>query len=214
MLVLGHAGITLGIAVLLYRPFYNSSSLPVGGSGEKQNLAPSAEDPSNQYGTVAGKLSRISSLARRIDIRVLLVGSLLSDIIDKPLGHLFLQDTISNGRIFSHTLLSLILIMFVGIYQYRKRGGTGLLAISFGTLTHLVLDQMWRTPRTLFWPVYGFTFDRMDLTNWIPNILHALVTDPQVYVPELAGTVILGWFTLALVRQRKAFSVLKYGQLS
>ncbi len=89
-----------------------------------------------------------------------------------------------------------------------------MLAVSFSTVTHLVLDQMWRTPRTLFWPVYGFTFDRMDLTNWIPNILHALVTDPQVYVPELVGMVILGWFTLALVRQRKAFSFLKYGQLS
>jgi membrane-bound metal-dependent hydrolase YbcI (DUF457 family) len=152
-------------------------------------------------------------LGTRIDIRLLLIGSLLPDIIDKPVGLLLFRETLSNGRIFCHTLLFLILITLAGLYLYKSRGRTSLLAVSVGTFTHLIFDQMWRTPRTLFWPVYGLTFDRMDVSDWILNILHALMTDPQVYVPELMGTAILVWFTLALVQKWKVFYFVKYGQV-
>ena len=148
-----------------------------------------------------------------IDIRLLLIGSLLPDIIDKPIGHFFFQATISNGRTIGHTLIFLILITLAGLYLYQSRGKTSLLAVSFGTFTHLIFDQMWSAPRTLFWPIYGFTFDRMDLTDWIPNIPHALITNPQVYVPELVGAAVLPRFILALVRKRKVFYFLKWGQV-
>jgi hypothetical protein len=36
------------------------------------------------------------------DIRLLILGSLLPDLIDKPLGHIILPE--NNGRIFAHTL--------------------------------------------------------------------------------------------------------------
>ena len=81
MLVLGHAGITLGAATLVAGALKSSHSSQVGG------------------------ISWFILLGRYIDIRLLLVGSLLPDIIDKPIGQYFLVETFSNGRIFSHTLL-------------------------------------------------------------------------------------------------------------
>ncbi|MFC2004715.1 metal-dependent hydrolase [Chloroflexota bacterium] len=210
---MGHTGITLGIAVLLSGAFSRNYSLPAGTDRKTQQLGQSTGVSSRQDSSATGRLSWLTFLATNIDIRILLIGSLLPDIIDKPLGHAIFRGTISNGRIISHTLLFLILIMLVGLYLYKRHRRTSLLTLSFGIFTHLIFDQMWRAPRTLFWPIYGFAFGRADLTDWIPNMFYALMTDPQVYVPELVGIAILIWFTITLVRKQKIFSFLRYGQV-
>ena len=84
MLIFGHAGITLGAAVIVSSVAYNRKSQDV------------------------EKRSNLSSLPAYLDIRLLLIGSLLPDIIDKPVGQLIFRETFSNGRIFSHTLLFLL----------------------------------------------------------------------------------------------------------
>lgn len=207
MLVFGHAGITLGAAALL------SSAL---GSSRLSKTTRSEVIESSSHPSQAipkRKAWWLTYLGSRIDIRLLFIGSLLPDIIDKPVGQFFFRETFSNGRIFCHTLLFLILVTVAGIYLYKRYSKTWLLAFSFGTLTHLVFDQMWRTPQTLFWPLLGFTFERADISNWILNILHALLTNPAVYLPELVGAIILIWFVWLLLRRRKIYSFAKYGQV-
>lgn len=197
MLVLGHTGIALGTAAILFSTLGNSrfsQVVPLGNATSQ-------------------KASWLISLGRRIDIRLLLIGSLLPDIIDKPVGQIFFRETLSNGRIFCHTLLFLIIITLAGLYLYRRHGRIWLLVISFGTFMHLVCDQMWLSPRTLLWPVLGFVFDRADLTDWMPNMLHALLTSPEVYVPELVGAAIIIWFAVELVHKRKVFAFVRYGQV-
>ena len=181
MLLFGHAGITLGTAVLLDKAL-----------------------PRSRFSRITGN---------SVDIRVLVIGSLLPDIIDKPIGYLFFRNAVSTGKAFAHTLLFLLICAVVGFYVYKRRGKTGLLAISFGIFTHLIFDQMWRNPQALFWPLLGTTFPRGDATTWIPNMLEALMTDPQVYIPELVGTAILIWFLLTLARRRKVFYFLRYGRV-
>ncbi len=161
----------------------------------------------------SGRVWQLTSLGNHIDTRLLLIGSLLPDIIDKPLGQFFFRDIFSNGRIFSHTLLFLLLIALIGIYLYRSLGKTWFLTLGFGTFTHLICDQMWLTPRTLLWPLYGFAFEKLDLTAWTQNIFYALYTDPAVYVPELLGIMILVWFGLVLVRTRKLRCFVKSGRV-
>ncbi len=39
----------------------------------------------------------------------MLIGSMLPDIIDKPLGGLICKETLGNGRTYAHTLLFLLL---------------------------------------------------------------------------------------------------------
>jgi len=128
MLILGHAGITLGAATLL------SGALRIKHSSQDR------------------KVSWFTSLSSYIDIRLLLIGSLLPDIIDKPVGQLFFREIFSQGRIFSHTLLFLVIITMAGYYLYKRRRAVWLLTLSFGTFMHLILDEIWNAPRTLFWP--------------------------------------------------------------
>ena len=43
--------------------------------------------------------------ARRIDYRVVLLGAIISDVIDKPIGRIFFREEFESGRLFGHTLL-------------------------------------------------------------------------------------------------------------
>jgi len=216
MLVFGHIGITLGAAALLANALPSSRFSNTTTNETIKSLSrssPVPPTPPTLSNPQSHRVSWFTSLGTRLDIRLLLIGSLLPDIIDKPVGLLLFRETLSNGRTFCHTLLFLILITISGLYQYRSRGRTHLLAVSFGILAHLILDQIWRTPRTLFWPVYGLTFDRMDVSDWIPNILHALLTDPATYLPELVGAIILLWFAVTLMLRRQALHFLKSGRV-
>jgi membrane-bound metal-dependent hydrolase YbcI (DUF457 family) len=216
MLIFGHTGITLGAAVLLNGAF--AKSHPIEEGEVKESPSPS---PSHQgRGITAQSRSPVGaswliSLADRIDVRLLLIGSLLPDILDKPIGHFFFKETFSNGRIFGHTLLFLILITLAGFYLYRSRARGWLLVLSFGTFTHLILDQMWLNPRTLLWPAYGFTFAKCDITNWIwiQNMLYALLTNPMVYIPELVGAAVFIWFAWIVICRKKVHAFIGKGSL-
>ncbi|MCD6358737.1 MAG: metal-dependent hydrolase [Dehalococcoidia bacterium] len=171
-------------------------------------------------GVITGKVSFFSSpraklmeMAARIDLRVLLVGSMLPDIIDKPVGQLIFRDSINNGRIFCHTLLFLLIIALVGVYLYRSGGKLWMLTLSFGTFVHLILDEMWLTPRTLLWPLYGWTFPRMDITvsAWMQGMMDALFCNPKTYISETVGLIILVWFLVVLVRRGKVRGFLREG---
>lgn len=207
MLVFGHTGITLGTAALLAGVLGNSRL-----SKTTRNEAIESS-PHHSYVVPKRKASWLTYLGSHIDIRLLLIGSLLPDIIDKPVGQFFFRATFNNGRIFCHTLLFLILVTVAGIYLYRCYSKTWLLTFSFGTLTHLIFDQMWCAPRTLFWPILGLTFQRADISNWMPDIFQALLTNPVVYLPELVGAVILIWFAWLLLHRRNIYSFIKYGQV-
>ena len=197
MLIFGHTGITLGAGVLLKSTLTRSYPL----------------QPRVNKITDGSRASWFTFL-EKIDTRLLLVGSLLPDIIDKPLGQFVFREYLSNGRIFCHTLAFLLFITLSGFYlYYRSHGKTWLLVLAFGTFTHLICDQMWLAPQTLLWPVYGWTFPTYDLTYWLQNIFYALFTDPAVYVPELVGMVMLIWFGLVLVRQRKVNAFFWNGQV-
>jgi len=213
MQALGHAGITLGAAVLLTGAVTSSGSARTGRSEVIEPPRRSAETAPASNRTTSERQSWLTSLGSYVDIRILLIGSLLPDIVDKPLGVFLFPETFSSGRIFCHTLLFLIMMTLAGVYVYRRYRKMWLLVLSFGAFMHLVLDQMWLTPRTLFWPLYGFTFEPADITDWIQDMLYALFTDPRVYVPELLGAGILIWFVVALLQRRRFCPFIRHGQV-
>jgi len=186
LLLFGHVGVTLGAATLL------------AGAAKSRHT----------------RISWLATLSRYLDIRFLLVGSLLPDIIDKPVGQYIFKDTFDNGRIFSHTLLFLVLLSAIGFYLYKRYRQVWMLALAAGTFAHLLLDEIWLTPRTLFWPLLGFTFEKIDLANWLSDIFHELFSKPAVYIPEAVGLAIMLWFVLVLVRRKRVGDFIKYGKVS
>jgi inner membrane protein len=163
---------------------------------------------------VKRKSTWFAALSRYLDIRWLAVGSLLPDIIDKPVGQLIFKDTFNNGRIFSHTLFFLIVITAVGFYLFKKYRQTWMIAFAAGTLAHLMLDEMWQMPQTLFWPLLGFSFPSVDLEGWASNIWKLLFSDPHYYVPEIVGLAVLLVFGIWLVKKKKLVSFLIRGKVS
>lgn len=214
MLIFGHTGITLGAAVLLNATLTKGRSLPTRTSEPGLQSQSSAGTATPQYHS-HGVTSWFTSLAERLDIRLLLIGSLLPDIIDKPVGMLFFRDTFSNGRIFSHTLLFLTLITIGGLFLYWTLRKNWLLVLAFGTFFHLVLDEMWATPQTLLWPLYGFSFPKIDFefVSWLEGMLYTVSNNPAALIPELLGAAVIIWLIWLIVRRGEIYAFLKNGQL-
>ena len=155
-----------------------------------------------------------AALARYLDIRWLLIGSLLPDIIDKPLGQYILPGLIGTGRAYAHTLLFLVVLSLAAWIVQHRTGRTWLAALSLGTLSHLILDEAWRIPHALFWPLLGTGFKSIDIEAWPGQLWQALISDPAVYIPEIAGFIVLAWFGLLLLRRRRLGAFLIRGRVS
>ncbi len=190
MLLFAHTGITVGAAALVTGILHNKATQ------ER-----------------SGKMSWFGELNRRIDIRVLLAGSMLPDIIDKPLGHYFLAEYIGTGRAYAHTLLFLLLLVIGGVLLLKIRRSNQLLVLAGGTAAHITLDGMWANTRVLFWPLMGTSFVPVDLDSWARRIIEVLSSDAMVFIPEIIGFAVIAWLGVTILRQRKTYRFLRYGEL-
>jgi len=174
VLLLGHIGITYGVA-----------------------LAADTAIRHRRYGTcrpagfVARVRSSIASFTQHVDLRLLMVASLLPDIIDKPLGMLLLANVYGTGRLFCHALIFPVLLALAGLVQWHARSMRNLLILAYGSGLHLILDGMWRTSEVLFWPLTRMPMQAVSPEGWLEGLLRELVTNPAAYIPEIAGGIIL-----------------------
>jgi len=122
-------------------------------------------------------------LISKADLAFLALGSMLPDIIDKPLG-LIAFGSPSMGRTFAHTLLFLLLLAALSFYSRDIR----LFSLSWGVLVHLALDSMWNSPVTLLWPLLGNFPEavRLDTLSYLEMIFSGL-RDPGILIPEVLG---------------------------
>jgi inner membrane protein len=186
MLIFGHAGITLGAAAL------------TAGALSRRNKSTATK-------------SWFSALINSLDIRLLLIGSLLPDIIDKPLGIYILH--LQNGRVYAHTLLFLLVIGGAGYYLYRSRKLAWLLTLAAGTLAHLIQDKMWSVPGTLFWPLMGLSFPREILNEYFAGLFKKIFTNRYIFTTELIGLVVIVWFGVWLIYRRQTGAFIRRGKI-
>jgi hypothetical protein len=216
LLFFAHTGITLGVVELLSA---FSQGKP---RSARENVEGEIDDPPSAYvaegigptaraAVTARPRARRMELVGRIDYRLVLIGSLLPDIVDKPVGAIFLAHFFSNGRILGHTVLFSLILGLTGMYLYRKHGKRGLLVLALGSFLHLVLDQMWLDTRTLLWPLYGWSFAPVDISDWFPRMLQRLVTDPQAFIPEIIGGLIIAQFAVRLLLAGSAWAFVRSG---
>jgi inner membrane protein len=148
----------------------------------------------------------------RIDFRLLLVGSLLPDIIDKPLVFWLLPELVNhNARSIGHSLafnLALLAIALLALVVFRLSGPLVLVLSSLG---HVLLDQMWQLPDRFLWPLYGWQFPpgTTSFDDWAGFHLSLAWVD----APEMIGAAFLFWFSLRLWRLRAMVQFLKRGTL-
>ena len=197
MFLFGHIGITLGAAVIA-TGLITRRNRPA----SRQKDLPQPELHSDETSSIRKRVSRLKSWTmspgKFLDIRLLIIGSILPDIIDKPIG-MFL---FGNGRVFTHSLLVTLFLLLVGGYLYLNHKQTGVIAIGIGTFTHLIFDQIWLTPNILFWPLLGWGFTEGVRTNYIPGRLSILFSNPYVYVSEAIGLLVVLGFIWMLIRER------------
>lgn len=105
-------------------------------------------------GTVLGLLI-MDILHDRRWVLPCIAGSILPDLIDKPLGHLLFEDSIGFGRIFTHTLLAVLVLVVFGLILLEWGKTPVVSAIAAGVISHQVLDLMWREPKNWLYPRYG-----------------------------------------------------------
>ena len=214
MLLLAHTGIALGLGWLIKE----KSAARLAASSRKMTLS-SVSGELMEVNTVSdsfGKSSSFTQIMAGIDLRVLVVGSMLPDIIDKPLGQIILRDSLNNGRIYSHTLLFLILLTLAGLWLYHSRRQLWIGLLAWGTLMHLLLDEVWLTPATLFWPLLGHGFPWLEGTvpEWIGNMFRELFSNQAVFIPELVGFIILVIFAIVLFRRHTLRLFLRNGLIT
>jgi inner membrane protein len=208
MFLFGHIGITLGATVLITGLITNS-----GNSISRHKVTSQHESKNYEPRPIRKKsypiLNWIESLGKFMDIRLLIVGSILPDIIDKPIG-MFL---FGNGRVFTHSLLATFVLLIIGGYLYINHKQTGVLAIAIGMFTHLILDQMWLTFDILFWPSLGWSFPIGVRTNYLPSWVSTLFNNPEVYISEVIGLVVILGFIWVLIREHKFILFIRKGLL-
>ena len=168
-------------------------------------------------GITLGVFFAISYFAPRlktfIDPRYLAIGALLPDFIDKPLGMIVFASTISNGRMISHTLLFSITLFLLGLYLYDKKSDIRVITLATGSFFHLIEDQMWATPQTLFWPLFGWNFPKDQVVDGLGFLLMLLRESiiPQfsngfipahIFIPEIIGMVVILILAICWLKER------------
>ncbi len=182
MFLFGHVGLTWGGALAVAT--LSDRFLPA--ATHRLGVAPQAP-------------STVGRLSSAIDYRLVIVGSMLPDLIDKPLGVYIVRDELSNGRIFAHSLLFVVLLLLAA-FAWRGSAGSALSLLALGSLAHLAMDRLWTDLGTLLWPLLGWRPEREDVGGWTEQMLEQLVSDPYTYVSEAAGAMVVVLLITSLVR--------------
>jgi inner membrane protein len=208
MFIFAHIGITLGATTLV-------SGLISGCHRPNEKTAPKQPPDSLNVSEEKKEFSQIiglKSLANFLDIRLLILGSMFPDIIDKPLSFFGFGD----GRSLTHTLLITTIFLLASLIMFLFQRKTWLLAIAIGMLSHLLLDSMWTTPNTFLWPLHGWAFPAPDHRTGLNQLgiwWNTLMTHPEVDIFEAVGLLIILVFSGMLLFKRKFETFLIKGKI-
>lgn len=122
-----------------------------------------------------------------MDLRVLVLGAVLPDLIDKPIGSILFVDHYMTGRIYGHTLLFAVAVL-VAVMVVTRRGTDSRkrwMALPIGVFLHLILDMPLEA-KTLWWPVLGSEFPAFARGAFVDLVAY-LARSPWVVMQELLG---------------------------
>ena len=141
-------------------------------------------------GTTA--LIRYAFRDERMDLRFLMAGAVLADLIDTPVGLLF-WESLRNVRLLGHSLVFATVVMVAVLLATRRgRPRKRWMPVAVGVLVHLVLDAMWRQPETLWWPFLGWDFTQRSYET-AGAYVAAILGDWRTWAFEAVGLAYLAY---------------------
>ena len=121
-------------------------------------------------------------------IPICMLVSILPDIIDKPLAYLSAE--LSSGRTVSHTLLFIGIVTLVLWYLLSKDNRVFVVGISASLLIHQIIDRMWLTPTTWYYPALGpFQMEPGKTGDWLLWLFQNEIGSPVEWVS--AGIIVV-----------------------
>ena len=211
--IFGHVGLTLGVAYTGYRVVRQGLLGNRAGLGAGTEAVKSTAQPVASTGdTDAGASLRFVGL----DYRLLIVGSVIPDLIDKPIG-LWLAPDLVNGstRGIAHTLAFALVLLAVLSLAFMPRFSPNSLALGLGNAGHLLLDQMWRNSSVLLWPFLGS--DLPQRAGSISQYADSKLWDALKFYadpPELIGAIVILALAAKLLRDREVRGFLRSGTVT
>jgi hypothetical protein len=149
--------------------------------------------------------------ATGVDFRTAALTALLPDLVDKPLSLTLFSDSGTSQGV-AHTLLAQATLSLA-----VARLKPDWLPYALICNSHLLADQMWKYPRTLFFPFSG------HLDSWkfmgSPSAMLAAYAEilrrPAILIGEAIGLALLGWVAHRgrLYRRRHLARFLRTGKL-
>jgi inner membrane protein len=134
----------------------------------------------------------------KVDVRFLLVGAILPDLIDLPVGTLIFAHRYSTGELWFHSLI-IPTIYMIGVLLFTRRGRRrrAWMALGVGWLFHLLLDGMWVNDEVFLWPFFGWEIPPGAAPYW-PLAWERALVDPWRWITEVIGISYLVWLWIAL----------------
>jgi hypothetical protein len=204
MLFFGHIGITTGVVKICQKFTSGRKS----GHNEVSSMLHSDEAQSKWHVV----RDNIRSKIKTIDYRFVLIGSLLPDIIDKPMWFFTSNNFDWAGRGYAHTFLFNFLLLICGLLLVIRWNKTWLITIALCSFIHLVFDQMWLNTTTLWWPLQG-PIPREATVGWLTSLAQGLISNPYVYISETVGFIVTLYIALRLIMSGRVRHFLKTGDI-
>ena len=166
------------------------------------------------FTTIAAKGAERMLRLDHIDYRAVAIGSVLPDLIDKPIGLLLSGIYTYESRAFGHSLLfALCLGVLTLILRFRSKAGPFLSVFFICVIFHDLLDEMWRQPETLFWPLFGWNFSHESDLAWRRFVQFIGYRHRLLDVLDNISVVILLFFFMRLALAGKITTFFRSGKL-
>ncbi|RLA88024.1 MAG: hypothetical protein DRG20_06710 [Deltaproteobacteria bacterium] len=133
----------------------------------------------------------------KLNLYLLIIAALLPDIVDKIIGLIFITK-FHTCRLYGHTIWFSFTILFVLYKIYPKWKIYGW--IEFG---HLLLDNMFFFPQTLFYPLLGIKFYALNRINSSNEYIHKLIFNIFHKYPEILFFEVMGMFFIYVCYKKK-----------